>query len=115
MTESIWSISCLRCVLLTRSFRGQELKIIDLDADPRTPSNVPLPEWCRQITLGANLDFLSDNFCFFISSPIQKTQAFEYNFTTKECLPDPHQVLHGHCLPGFTMDVSIGVVDSVFQ
>jgi len=78
-----------KCMLLIRTFRGQGLKVVDMETERREPVDVPLPGWCRQITLGANLDFYSDNFCFFASSPIHKTEAFEYNFTTKQCLSDP--------------------------
>jgi len=66
--------------------------VINLDEKNVVPMDVPLPSWCKQITLGANLDFYSKHFTFFVSSPIHKARAFDYSFTSGECSEDPLHV-----------------------
>lgn len=72
-------------MLLTRGMTGQRLKCISIKDSNKELVDVPTPDWCRQITLGTNLDFASEKFSFFASSPVNPSQPFEYHFNSMQC------------------------------
>eukprot|EP00210_Caulerpa_lentillifera_P000462 g445.t1 len=73
------------CMLLTRDINGHSLKCIAIEDKDTNVIDIPTPDWCRQITLGTNLDFSSEKFSFFASSPVHQSQPFEYHFDSMQC------------------------------
>lgn len=70
------------------------MKLLNFSTDEKNSfkcsiSDLLIPEWCRDIKFGTNLDFHSKKMRFFASSPIHPTHAFDYDFETHE-----HQIIH---------------------
>jgi len=93
-------------MLLTRGMTGQRLKCIGTKDPNKELVDVPTPDWCRQITLGTNLDFASEKFSFFASSPVNPSQPFEYHFNSTQCKTIPPKAIIKPFYSIFTFSLS---------